>query len=131
MILRSSYWCAWAVLLCSSVISVARLPAQQPKTARIEGHVVDVVGASISGALVFVHSRVSHEESLQVTSRTDRMGHFTLVLPEGGYDVLVIAPGFAAAVQTLPAIDGKVRDVQWRLSALGCDIPGVNCDTFR
>jgi hypothetical protein len=113
------------------IISFAHLSAQQPKTGRINGHVVDSVGATIKGASVFVRRHGSTEDDLKAVTHTDINGDFMLVLPEGGYDVLVTSPAFVAGVQTIPILPGKTKRAQWKLRVLGCDFPGMNCDTFQ
>jgi hypothetical protein len=105
--------------------------AQQSKTGQISGHVVDSVGASIKDASVFIRRNTPSEDNVRLAAHTDIHGDFVLVLPEGGYDVLVTSPGFAAQVETVPISFGKPKKAQWKLGFLGCDFPGINCDTFR
>ncbi len=66
-----------------------------------------------------------------MAAHTDLSGDFVLPLEEGGYDILVTAPGFAAGVQTISVATGKTRQVEWKLKALACNFPGMNCDTFQ
>ena len=117
------------VMVCFGTF--AHTSAQQPQTGQISGHVVDVMGASIKGASVFVRRNTPPDEAIKLLTHTDIRGDFTLVLPEGGYDVLVTSPGFAANVETVPVLARKTRKVQWKLKVLNCDFPGVNCDTFH
>ena len=105
--------------------------AQQTQTGQLNGHVLDVVGATIKGASIFVRRHSSPDENTKLLTHTDINGNFTLSLPEGGYDVLVVSPGFAASVETIPVMARKTRKAQWRLKVLNCDFPGVNCDTFQ
>ena len=105
--------------------------AQQPVTGQIRGHVIDSVGATIKGASVFIHRNNSEEGNVRLSAHTDIHGDFVLVLPEGGYDVFITSPGFISAVKTAPVWRGKTQKLEWRLKALGCDFPGMNCDTFR
>jgi hypothetical protein len=118
-----------AAMLC--LAAIARPSAQRPKEGNIKGHVLDVVGASIAGASVFVGRHVPSEESVTLVTHTDSKGDFQLPLAEGGYDVLVVSPGFASAVQTVAVLAGRTEKTEWRLKALDCDFPGMNCDTFR
>jgi hypothetical protein len=112
--------------------TLAHSSAQQPQTGQISGHVVDVVGATIKGASIFVRRNTTpSEESIKLLTRTDIHGDFTLVLPEGGYDVLVTSPGFAANVETVPVFARKTKKVLWKLKVLDCNFPGMNCDTFQ
>jgi hypothetical protein len=104
---------------------------QQPQTGQISGHVVDVVGATIKGASVFVRRNIPSEENVRLMTHTDIRGDFKLVLPAGAYDVLVVSPGFAANVETVPVLVRQTRKAQWKLKALDCSFPGVNCDTFQ
>lgn len=105
--------------------------SQRPASGQISGHVVDTVGATIKGANVFLHKRSLLEDSVSLVAHTDIHGDFVLLLPEGGYDVLITSPAFVAEVQTIPVFPGKTRKVQWKLKALDCDFPGMNCDTFQ
>ena len=68
---------------------------------------------------------------MRPVAHTDIHGDFVLVLPEGGYDILVTSPGFVAEVKTLPVLPGKTKKAQWKLEVLDCDFPGMNCDTFQ
>jgi hypothetical protein len=109
----------------------AQVLGQGPQTGHITGHVVDAVGASIKGASVFVRRNTPSADEIKLLTHTDVNGDFTLLLPEGGYDVLVASPGFAANVQTVATTDRKSRTLLWRLKVLDCTFPGMNCDTFR
>jgi len=110
---------------------IARSPAQRTTTGQIQGHVVDSTGAAIEGAGIFVRRNSPAEDNVRLVAHTDARGDFILPLPEGGYDVLVTSPGFVSAVETIPVFPGKTRRAQWKMKALGCDLPGVNCDTFH
>lgn len=128
---RSNTWRMFAVMAVVGIVLVVAAQAQKARIGSIRGHVVDSVGATIKGATIFVHKQASNESALEVAGQTDIKGNFTLELPEGGYDVLVTAPGFAAEVQTVPVRPGKTKAVTWALNALGCDFPTMNCDTFQ
>ena len=117
------------VLLC--ILNAGHLSAQQPKIGQLSGHVVDVVGATIKRASVFVRRNVPSEENIRLLAHTDINGNFTLELPEGGYDILVTSPGFVAAVQTLPVLAARTKKTQWKLKALDCNFPDMNCDTVQ
>lgn len=123
--------CAHLALVAACVVNAAQSLAQQPKAGQISGHVVDVVGATIKGASVFVHRNIPSEEKLTLMTHTDINGNFKLVLPEGGYDVLVTYPGFAASVETVEVWPSKAKKVQWKLKSLDCSFPGMNCDTVQ
>ena len=110
---------------------IATSSAQKPKTGQVSGHVVDVVGATIKGASVFVRKNTPSEDNVRLVTHTDINGDFILLLPEGGYDVLLTSPGFVAGVKTIPTFSGKTRKTQWILNVLGCDFPGMNCDTVQ
>jgi hypothetical protein len=99
---RLSWWARIAVLLFLGATLIAHTSAQQHGSGQLPGHVVDSEGATFKGALVLVHKQGSGEDNLRVAAHTDRSGDFVLPLEEGGYDILVTAPGFAAAVQTIP-----------------------------
>jgi hypothetical protein len=116
-------------VLC--IVNAAQSSSQQPKTGQISGHIVDVVGATIKGASVFIRRNIPPEEIMRLLTHTDIHGDFKLVLPEGGYDVLVTSPGFAARVETVPVLAGRTRKTQWKLKPLDCSFPGVNCDTVQ
>lgn len=102
--------------------------AQKQQSRRVTGRVDDVMGAVISRATVIVLNRLP-DQNVRLTVQTDVHGNFTVELPEGGYDILVTSPGFQAAVQTV-GISQKDRKLNWKLKALGCNFPGVNCDTI-
>jgi len=123
--------CARLMVALVCVVNSTHSLAQRPKTGQISGHVVDVVGATITGASVFVRRHIHSEENIKLLVHTDVHGDFKLVLPEGGYDVLVTSPGFAAGVETVPVSAGKEKSVQWKLRSLDCSFPGMNCDTFQ
>ena len=110
----------------------AQTLAQQPNTGRVSGHVVDPVGAIIKGASIFVRRTSPPEEDVvRLQTHTDIHGDFKLVLPEGGYDVLVTSAGFASGFQTIPVWAGKDKSTAWRLKPLGCNFPSVMCDTVQ
>ncbi len=118
------------VMACFGI--VAQASAQQPQSGQISGHVIDVVGATIRDASVFVFRRdTPPEQTIKLLTHTDIRGDFKLVLPEGGYDVLVTSPAFAANVQTISVLAGKTSKVQWKLRVLGCNFPGMKCDTVQ
>ena len=123
--------CSQIALAMICIVNAAQSSAQQPKTGQISGHVVDVMGATIKGASVFVRGIIPPEEKVRLLAHTDINGDFKLALPEGGYDVLVTSPGFAAGVETVPVRAGKTKKIQWKLKAWDCNLPGVNCDTFQ
>jgi hypothetical protein len=131
MMLRQIRMCSCLMVALVCVVNATHSSAQQPKTGQISGHVVDVVGATIKGASVFVRRHIPSEENVKLLAHTDVHGDFRLLLPEGGYDVLVTSPGFAAAVETVPVSAGKEKKVQWKLKSLDCSFPGMNCDAFQ
>lgn len=118
-----------AAMLCLTV--VVQPSAQQPKEGHIRGQVLDDARASIAGANVFIGRRISSGESVRLATHTDRNGNFELDLAEGGYDILLTSPAFAAAVETVSVLPGKTRKIEFKLKALNCNFPGMNCDTFR
>ncbi|MGA7258633.1 MAG: carboxypeptidase-like regulatory domain-containing protein [Terracidiphilus sp.] len=123
--------CALLMVTAVCVVNATQTLAQQPKNGQISGHVVDEVGATIKGASVFVRRNIPPEQNVRLLMHTDIHGDFMLVLPQGGYDVFVTSPGFAAAVETVPVSAGRTKKVQWKLKSLGCSFPGMNCDTFQ
>ena len=123
--------CARLMVALVCVVNATHSLAQQPTTGQVSGHVVDVAGATIKGASVFVRRNIPPAEDVRLFTRTDIHGDFMLVLPEGGYDVLVTSPGFAAGVETVSVLVGRTKKVQWKLKPLNCNFPGMNCDTFR
>jgi len=117
----------FALLLCfATVLSIS---AQQTKVGTISGRIVDVSGAAIGSANVFVHNR-TWPDDMKLAIRTDKNGGFHLGLPEGIYDILVVSPGFFAQAETVPVWSGKVKVIAWRMKILPCDFPSMNCDTF-
>jgi hypothetical protein len=109
----------------------ARSLATPTSNGRIHGHVVDIVGATIAGANVFGRKHEPSEESIKLITHTDARGDFDLDLRSGGYDIVVISPGFAASVESVAVLAGKTVKVPFKLKALDCTFPGVNCDTFQ
>ena len=109
----------------------AQSATQRAKAGQIRGHVADIAGAVITKASVFVRRSLPPEDSVRLVTKTDAKGDFAFVLPEGGYDVLVTYPGFLAAVQTVPVLDGKTRKTEWKLKPIPCGLPGTVCDTFE
>ena len=109
---------------------VAQTLAQQGNMGQVSGHVVDPAGAIINGASVFVRRTSPPEEVVRLQTHTDMHGDFKLVLPEGGYDVLVTSAGFASRFETIPVWSGKEKKTMWSLKPLDCRFPGENCDTF-
>lgn len=123
-------WIAVAVMFFGLMTCVSS-SAELHTAGQLSVHVVDSEGATIQGASVFVHKHSPSEDSVRLMARTDIHGDFVLKLPAGGYDVLVTSPGFAARVETISISPGKMKKVQWKLKALNCDFPGMNCDTFQ
>ena len=107
------------------------LNGQVSQTGRMLGHVVDVAGASIKGASIFVRRDMPSDADVKLLTHTDINGDFTLNLPDGGYDVLVTSPGFDASVRTVAIVHGKPSRFQWKLKPHDCSFPGTNCDTFQ
>ena len=105
--------------------------ATPPKQGHIHGSVLDEVGATISGASVYVHNVKALGEDIKLATHTDVHGVFDLVLPEGGYDVLVVSPSFSASVKSVPVREGKTARIEYKLKVLDCSFPSMNCDTFQ
>ena len=110
---------------------VSILSGQQAQTGRITGHVVDVVGATIKDASVFVREHTASDADRKLLTHTDIKGEFMLDLPDGGYDVLVTSPGFAASVKTIGVTSGAPRRIHWKQNVLDCSFPGMNCDKVQ
>lgn len=130
MKVRASVLCVHMVVAVSCLGMAARCSAQNSNTGQIVGHVTDQLGAAISRASVFVRRNTPSDDNVRLVTRTDINGDFTLLLPEGSYDVLIASPGFASGLQTVPIMRGKKPRFEWRLIVLGCDMPGTNCDSF-
>jgi hypothetical protein len=64
----------------------------EPAPANFSGVVVDISEVPIPYAHVWIHE---YTNKVSFTIQPDKSGHFTINLPEGYYDVLVGAPGFA------------------------------------
>jgi Carboxypeptidase regulatory-like domain len=124
--LRKGFAYVAAFLVCVQTPTLS-LP-QEPKFGQIAGHVADTTGAIIEGASVFVRRTEPPEGEVRLLTHTDMHGNFKLVLPEGGYDILIASSGFASGFKTLPVLAGKNRRVQWKLGALDCSSPAINCD---
>ncbi len=102
--------------------------AQNSQLVHVTGHVGDVTGAAIARAVVLMLNR-SPDQSARLRTQTDLHGNFAMSLPEGGYDILVSSAGFQAGVKTVGIERGKGQKLTWKLMALSCKFPGVNCDT--
>jgi hypothetical protein len=126
-------WLIFAVAMSGiGVVGASlRTPAEELQPVRIDGHVADAVGAAIGSADIFVRRNTPPEAVVKLMTHTDKNGDFTLRVLTGGYDILVTAPGFASSVKTVAAISGKANKTTWKLTALPCDIPGMNCDQVR
>jgi hypothetical protein len=116
-------------LFCLGIFSHS--PAQDTRSGQISGHVVDITGAAIGKASIYVRRNSPSEEEVRLVAHTDASGSFKLMLAEGGYDVLVTSPGFAATVESVPVLAKQIKHAQWKLRPLSCNFPGMNCDTFQ
>jgi hypothetical protein len=128
--------CALLVFILTTTLVAARSSAKSPGIGDISGRIVDTEGVAIKGAIVFTRFRDFKSDDPVVANiwyptRTDEHGKFKLPLREGTYDVLVIAPGFAAEAETVPIIEGKNMKAQFKLKPLDCGSPAINCDTFK
>lgn len=119
------------LIALTSLGSTGILAGQQRQSGPMFGRVVDVVGATIRGASVYVRKTTSSDADVKLLAHTDINGDFTLELPDGGYDVLVTAPGFNASVKTMGIVHGKPNRFQWKLRPHDCSFPGMNCDTVQ
>ena len=61
----------------------------------------------VARATALLRARLVGLQVLRVERSELGIGDFKLVLPEGGYDVLVTYPGLGAAVETVPVLAGK------------------------
>jgi hypothetical protein len=120
---------AAAVLLAGRFVALSS--AQQTRTGEITGRVVDAAGATINQASVYVGRNLPSAQEIKLMTRTDNEGNFKLVLPEGGYDVLITVSNFRAQVATVPVEAGKTQKLQFRLKSLGCGFPGAPCDSVQ
>jgi hypothetical protein len=75
------------------------------QTGELLGRVVDKTEhAPIRRAFVLIYD----EGTLRVqTKKVDEQGRFSVSLPDGDYDVLIGAPGFAPACKRVVVISGK------------------------
>lgn len=115
--------------LLVAVGALMPLIAQTEPTGTLRGHVFDSEGAAIARAKVYVRVRMPDQDAIRLMTRTDLKGDFQLVVLAGAYDVLVTSEGFAAKVESVGIVAGKTTKTQWKMAVLGCDFPGVNCDT--
>lgn len=110
--------------------------AQQPKNGAaagyVTGEVMDVMGAAISNASVYVRAYAPASEKMELLTHADHYGKFSLTLPAGAYDILITALGFEAKAQTILVRLGNTRKTEWKLTLPpeSCDFPGFNCDDF-
>ena len=120
---------------CSSAIFCFLLvlpsAAQEVKTGRYTGHVVDEAGTPVPRASVLVRRYLPFEENVKLTTHSDGSGIFKLELSEGAYDVLVISPGFLSSLKAISILSGNDKREHWRLKPEPCELPQVNCDSFQ
>ena len=127
---QKKLFACFAFVVCM-LIAAHSVGQQHEKTGQVSGQVIDAAGAVIERASVYVRKNTPSAEKIELLTHTDSHGNFVLVLPEGGYDILVTSPGFASALDTIPVFAGKTRKTIWKLKVLPCNFPGVNCDSFR
>jgi hypothetical protein len=77
-------------LLCSILAGIPCVAQTAPTV--INGKVLDKVGIPIPAARVWIHEQTGNG---YYSTRPDGLGRFSVQLPEGYYDIMVGAPGFA------------------------------------
>ena len=103
----------WIVMIAISLFGNAAIAADESTTAGFSGVVVDVgEGAPVSNVHIWIHNQSGNGiyETL-----TDRSGHFAIQLPDGYYDVLVGAPGFAPFCKRVWIRPGRPSKLKVRL----------------
>src|SRR5579859_1813677 len=123
--------CARLMVAVVCVMNATHSLTQQPATGKINGHVVDLMGATIKGASVFVRRRMPPEEDVKLLPHTDIHAVSCWRFLKVDTFVLVTSSGFAAGVETVPVLAGRIKRVQWKLKPLNCSFPDMNCDTFH
>lgn len=88
---------AWRAYLILCLTLASPLAAQTSTPATLAGSVLDPSGAAIPGATVHLHRK-----SGDLETTTDALGHYTLALPPGNYELTANAKGFRTL--TRPAL---------------------------
>jgi hypothetical protein len=102
----------WLLVICLLAF-VAAAQSENPSSQTFTGVITDKgEGVPISKAHVWIHE----DNGGRVFSAIpDGTGHFSLHLPDGYYDVLFSASGFAPFCKKIWVHDGKVVTVEVRL----------------
>ncbi|HEY4359019.1 MAG TPA: carboxypeptidase regulatory-like domain-containing protein [Acidobacteriaceae bacterium] len=80
---------AWRAYLILCLTLASPLAAQTSTPAMLAGSVLDPSGAAIPAATLHLHGKAGDLET-----RTDALGHYTLAVPPGTYELTAFAKGF-------------------------------------
>jgi len=87
------------LLMIASSTLVSSAPYFQAQTVgNFRGVVVDKTGAPIARAHVWIHEQSA---KASFAAKVDQAGAFVISLPDGDYDVMFSAPGFAPFCRTV------------------------------
>jgi hypothetical protein len=96
---------------------------------QVRGEVLDSKGAALGGATI----RLLAEETRLTLRRyqANEYGRFEFgAVPAGRYMIAASAQGFREKLLPLGSVGTQLEVVRIRLDFIGCDAPGVNCDSF-
>ncbi|MGE0040808.1 MAG: TonB-dependent receptor [Vicinamibacterales bacterium] len=109
--------CGVALALFVAVLAAPRAVGAQDARATLVGHVVDVQGGAIAGAVVTARADAT---GLVSAATADQEGRYRLsLLPPGDYVLEVGAPGFAPVATRLVLRVGETRRADVRLDIAG------------
>lgn len=108
---------AVALPVASVVLAPTSASAQDYTTGTLAGSVTDDAGNPIPGATVAIRST---EQGFSRTTTTDASGDFRAALvPLGGYQVTITAPGYDPVIQTANVALGGTSSYSFQLAAAG------------
>jgi hypothetical protein len=101
----------WLLVICMlAFVAAARL--EDPTSQNFTGVITYIDGLPIHRAHVWIHEDKGRGNFSAIP---DGAGHFSLHLPDGYYDVLFSAPGFAPFCKKIWVHDGKVITLEVHL----------------
>jgi hypothetical protein len=117
------YSSALRIVVCTGLSLIFALTVFSTDLATLSGSVVDPMNAVIPNSRVIVHwdsagldgvkDNVGINDDKSVT--TDEAGHFSLDLPPGVYDVVVMAKGFSPHCEKLTIQTEKIHSYKVQL----------------
>ncbi len=100
------------LLLMALLASRVALAQENSGKGTLDGVVVDSMGAPVPTTIVWIHEQAG---KASFSARPDRVGRFSIQLPEGYYHVLVSSAGFAPFCKSIWIRPGKQINLKVRL----------------